>query len=81
MGYLSDIFGEPYEGIHATRVGPGDGLALVDVVATLVGAWLLSRWLGSAFVQTLVLLVLLGVAVHRALGVRTKLDELLFTAS
>lgn len=78
MGILSDLFGEPNEGAHVYRVGPGDGFAIVDIALTLLAAYALARWRVWAFGTTLVGLLLLAVATHYLFDVRTKLNRVLF---
>ena len=78
MGVFSDLFGEPNEGAHNVRLGPGDGFAVVDVALTLVAALLLARWRAWAFSTTLAGLLLAGVALHWLFDVRTKVHRILF---
>lgn len=69
--------GRPGEGVHALRLGP---VALVDVLFTLLAAWLLHRWVWprTAFWIVALLLWLLGVLAHRLFCVRTAVDRWLF---
>ena len=69
------IFGKPGEGVHAARIG---GVALVDTALTVAAAWGLSRWWGASFWAVLVLLLVLGLVVHRWLCVDTTLTRLVF---
>ena len=78
-----DMFGAPGAGAHAGRVG---GLAIVDVIATVVGAALIAllvsratkKPVGGIFVLSLLGLFSLGIAMHRLFGVRTTVDKMLF---
>jgi hypothetical protein len=66
-----DMFGKPGEGLHAYRLG---GVAIVDVVMTLVAAYLLARWRGWGVLPTTAGLFLAGVIAHRVFCVRTAVD-------
>ena len=70
----SDLFGNPGEGVHSLRIF---NVAVVDVVLTVLGAWLISRVFGG-FWCWLVILFLLGIILHRMFCVRTTVDKLLF---
>ena len=69
-----NIFGEPNKGVHKYRLF---NLAIVDVVFTILGAWLISYFFHTNFVFTLVGLFLLGIIMHRIFCVRTTIDKLL----
>lgn len=72
-----DALGKPGEKAHKIRI-PLLDVALVDVALTLavaVGISLLTNW--PVWLVFLVLLVL-GIAVHRIFCVRTKVDRALF---
>lgn len=66
---------EPGKGIHSIRLFD---IAIVDVVLTVAAAVVISRWTKWNVWAVLVTLFLLGIAVHRALGIRTKVDRLIF---
>lgn len=70
-----DIFGRPGEGAHAYRIF---NIAIVDVAATVVVAFLIARIFGFAFWKSLVGLFLIGIITHRAFCVRTTIDKLVF---
>ena len=57
----STVFGKPNEGVHAVRFL---GLALVDVVFTVVFAWWIDRQCSTGFFKTLVFLIILGETLH-----------------
>ncbi len=69
------IFGEPNQGLHAIRVM---NIAVIDVVMTVIGAYLISIWSGWSLVYCLVGLFLLGIVMHRMFCVRTTVDRWLF---
>jgi hypothetical protein len=68
----TNILGRPKEGVHKHRVFD---IAIVDVLLTIVGAFLISR---RHFWIVLVLLFLSGIILHRLFCVRTTIDKFLF---
>lgn len=72
---IRDAFGAPGQGIHKYRLG---GIAVVDLVLTLVASVLISLFFGWNLVIVIICALLAGVAVHRALGVNTALNVKLF---
>ena len=70
-----DIFGRPSEGAHAYRIFD---IAVVDVAATVVVAFIIARIFGVAFWKSLVVLFLVGIISHRMFCVRTTVDKLVF---
>ena len=82
-----DLFGKPSEGVHRYRIF---NIAVVDVVVTVVFAWII-WWILNRFVLPrlaintkipflpfLLAVFVLGVFVHRAFCVRTGMDKMLF---
>lgn len=69
--------GTPGTGIHSTRLF---GFAFWDMLITVVAAILVSRWIfhKKHFIVILIALVLLGIGVHKALGINTKLNQMIF---
>jgi hypothetical protein len=70
-----DIFGHPREGAHAYRIFD---IAVVDVIATVVVAFIIARVFGLVFWKSLVVLFILGIILHRMFCVRTTVDKLVF---
>jgi hypothetical protein len=70
-----DIFGRPREGAHAYRIFD---IAVVDVAATVVVAYVIARFFGFAFWKSLVALFIVGIISHRAFCVRTTVDKWVF---
>lgn len=70
-----NIFGAPKEGVHKHRLF---GVAVVDVGCTILMAALLAWLFSWRFDITLLVLFLLGIALHRLFCVRTTVDHLLF---
>jgi hypothetical protein len=71
------ILGEPKKGIHSFRVMD---IAIMDVLMSLLGAFLLSRLLPykHAFLYAIFLVFGLGIVLHRLFCVRTTMDRWLF---
>jgi hypothetical protein len=70
-----NILGIPGKGIHSYRVG---GIAITDVIMTIIGAFIISFFSGWNFIYTLIGLFILGIILHRLFCVRTTVDKLLF---
>jgi hypothetical protein len=70
-----DIFGRPREGAHAYRLFD---IAVVDVAATVVVAFIIARLFGLSFWKSLVALFIIGIISHRAFCVRTTVDKWVF---
>ena len=70
-----DALGKPKHGVHAYRFF---GVAIVDVLMTVVGAGLLAWGFGWSFWVTLGGLFVLGIVLHRLFCVRTTLDQFFF---
>ena len=69
------LFGIPGKGIHSTRF---IGVAIADVIQTIIGAFFISYLTNYSFIKTLIILFLLGIFLHRIFCVRTTIDKLLF---
>ena len=71
------LCGTPGTGIHSTRIL---GFAFWDLVVTVTAAIIIKHWVfpSSCFCIILIVLVLLGIAVHKIIGIKTKLNSLLF---
>jgi hypothetical protein len=70
-------FGRSRKGraVHSLRVG---GIAVADVVMTLVGAYIIAYYARASFAWTAAGLFLVGIILHRLFCVRTTIDKLLF---
>jgi hypothetical protein len=68
-----DIFGKPNEGVHSYRLFD---VAIVDLLLTILLAFLISYFfLGNVFknfIYASICLIFIGMASHRAFGVKTK---------
>ena len=70
-----DIFGRPREGAHAYRIFD---IAVVDVAATVIVAFIIARVFGLSFWKSLVGLFIVGIISHRAFCVRSTVDKWVF---
>ena len=70
-----NILGEPDKGVHSYRLF---GLAIMDVIMTIVAAFVISYLNKFSFLYTLLFLFVLGIVLHRLFCVRTTIDKLLF---
>jgi len=72
----STIFGKVGEGVHSYRLF---NIAVVDVIFTIIGAYIFHLFYPSyPFFTILALLFLAGIILHRLFCVRTTIDKLLF---
>ena len=70
-----DMFGKPNQGVHSFRIF---NIAIVDVLLTILAAFIISYFLKTKFLYTLLLMFILGIISHRLFCVRTTIDKLLF---
>jgi hypothetical protein len=70
-----NALGVPGKGAHSIRLG---GLAVVDVIMTLVGAYVIAHFARASFAWTAAGFFLLGIILHRLFCVHTTIDKLLF---
>ena len=71
----SDIFGKPNEGIHSYRVF---NIAIVDLILTVIAVIILSYIFDLPFLSLLIVVLLLGIILHRIFCVKTTVDKLIF---
>ena len=69
-----NALGIPGKGVH-THVF---GVAMMDIIMTIIGAGLLSYFMKWNFFLVLILLFTLGIILHRLFCVRTTIDKALF---
>jgi uncharacterized membrane protein len=70
-----DIFGKVNQGIHSYRLFD---LAIVDVIMTILGAYVISYVFRVSFLYTLCIVFIIGIILHRYFNVRTTIDKMLF---
>jgi hypothetical protein len=71
-----DIFGAPNTGLHTYRIFD---IAVIDLLSTIVVAYIIYRVLSYNFTCVLLFLLLLGIVMHRLFCVRTTVDKLFFS--
>ena len=70
-----NVFGEPGKGVHSYRFL---GVAIVDVLLTIIGAYIFAYFTNYPFWISLGGFFLLGIFAHRLFCTRTTVDKLLF---
>ena len=70
-----NIFGTPGQGVHSYRIF---NIAIVDVIMTIIAAYIISYIYKFSFIKSCVILFILGIILHRLFCVRTTIDKLLF---
>ena len=70
-----NILGIPGQGPHSYRIF---NIAIVDVILTIILAFIISYIFKISFVKTSIILFILGILLHRLFCVRTTIDKLLF---
>lgn len=70
-----NMFGAVGTGAHSYRIF---NVAIVDVILTVLVAYLISWYFRLPLLWTLVAFFLFGIIAHRAFCVRTTVDKLLF---
>jgi len=70
-----NLFGKPYEGIHAYRIFD---VSVIDVSVVVASGFLISYFTQIAVLKVLIVSFLLGIIVHRLLCVRTRFDRWIF---
>ncbi len=70
-----NIFGKPNEGIHSYRIL---NIAIVDLLATILGAYILSFFIKNVNVYIIfIILFLLGQLLHKLFCVETTISKLI----
>jgi hypothetical protein len=75
MVYKNSL-GIPGKGIHSYRFM---GVAIADVIMTIIGSLIISFFIKKPFLLVLVVLFILGIILHQLFCVRTTIDKLLFS--
>ena len=70
-----NALGVPKRGIHSYRLF---GVAIADVIMTIIGAYLIAYFTKQNFIYTLIILFISGIILHRLFCVRTTIDKVLF---
>ena len=70
-----DSLGKPNEGVHSHRFV---GVAIMDVIMTLIVAWIVAYFTNKSFFIVSIVFFLMGIVLHRFFCVKTTIDNLLF---
>ena len=70
-----DALGIPGQGVHSYRIF---NIAIVDVIMTVIGAYLFSLIFRTSFLYTTITLFILGIILHKIFCVKTTVDKFLF---
>ena len=70
-----NALGEPGKGIHSYRLF---GVAISDVVMTILGSYLISYFFKISFTYTMIIFFGLGIFLHHIFCVKSTVDKLLF---
>jgi len=70
-----NALGIPGQGIHSYRIF---NIAIMDVVMTIIGAYIFSLIFRTSFLYTTIGLFILGIVLHQLFCVRTTVDKILF---
>ena len=54
------------------------GVAIVDVIATIIGGWGIAYYMKWPIPLTIFFTFVIGIIIHRVLNIRTTVDQLLF---
>ena len=73
-----DIFGKPKEGVHSYRIFD---IAIVDVIFTILGGIIIAYSFNFDYTNTIIILFVLGIVMHRIFCVETTVDKFLFNKS
>ena len=73
---FSDILGKPGKGLHSYRLFD---IAIVDVILTIILAYLISKYFKYSFYIVLIILFLLSIFLHRLFCVKTTVNNLIFS--
>jgi hypothetical protein len=66
------MLSEPRSGIHSIRIFD---IAIIDVILTLIAAFILSR---KHIFAVFILLVLMSIIIHTILGIKTRTNHFMF---
>ena len=68
-----NIFGEPKKGIHAYRIF---NIAIVDLLLTIFIAYLFSIYFDWSFIIVLIIILIIGIIMHKLFCVETTINKI-----
>lgn len=72
---FKDIFGKEGEGVHSIRIF---NIAIVDVLLTILGGLLISCLIKINFWIIFIILIIIGIILHRLFCVNTTINKMIF---
>lgn len=69
-----DIFGKPEEGVHSIRIF---NIAIIDIILTILGAFIISKVCSMNFMLTLILFFIIGEILHLVFCVETQFIKII----
>ena len=70
-----NIFGKEGEGAHSIRFL---NIAIVDVIMTIIGAFIISYLFNLSFLMVFTILMLVAIILHRIFCVNTTINKMIF---
>lgn len=70
-----DIFGKPAKGVHKYRIF---NFAFIDIIMTIIFGFIIAQIFNIDIWNSIVVLFIVGILLHRLFCVRTTLDKLFF---
>ena len=71
----ADMFGKPNSGVHSYRLF---NIAIVDVMVVIIGGYMISKYFGYKTKDTIIILFLIGIIIHKLFCVDTTINKLIF---
>jgi hypothetical protein len=71
-----NIFGEENTGVHQYRIFD---IAIIDVLCTIILAFIIAKIYNFNFSNTLIIVFIIGILMHKLFCVRTTIDKVLFS--
>ncbi len=71
------IFGIEKEGIHKYRIF---NIAIVDLLLTIIGAFIIAKWLKQSFWIVFIIIFIIGLILHRLFCVHTTITNFVFNS-
>lgn len=72
----ANIFGKPNTGLHQYRLF---NIAIVDVIFTIIGGYLISKYFKLNTKNTIIVLFLVGILLHKLFCVDTTINKYIFS--
>jgi hypothetical protein len=72
---FKNIFGKEGEGVHSIRIF---NLAVIDIILTIIGAIIISYYIKINFWIVFIILILIGIILHRLFCVNTTINKMIF---